>query len=105
MLLRTAPTLRPCPVGLLSHADRPHPERDLARGTLVKIRAGVYAPAFEWNELPPWERYLCRVHAVAMLQPDAIFVLESAAALAGLPVFGDPAAARTGSSPTSEASP
>ncbi|MFT4305329.1 MAG: hypothetical protein QM604_00395 [Microbacterium sp.] len=30
------------------------------------------------------------MHAVAALWPDAVFCLESAAALTGLPVFGDP---------------
>lgn len=54
------------------------------------MRPGVYAPSTAWNDLPPWERYLARVHAVASLRPDAIFSHESAAALLGLPIFGDP---------------
>lgn len=62
----------------------------MRRGEVVKVRRGVYAPAKAWNELASWQRYLVRVHAVALLHPDVVFCLESAAALLGLPVFGDP---------------
>ena len=54
------------------------------------MRAGVYAVASTWRNLRPWERYLTRVHAFAILHPDAIFSHESAAALLGLPIFGEP---------------
>jgi hypothetical protein len=57
---------------------------------LVKVRHGVYTFAAPWRALAPWERYLARVHAVALVHPDVIFSHESAAALLGLPVFGDP---------------
>ena len=43
-----------------------------------------------WVRLAPWERYLARVHAFALLHPDAVFSHESAAALSGLPIFGEP---------------
>ncbi len=54
------------------------------------VRRGIYASAAQWAALAPWDRYLTRVHAVAMLWPDAVFCHESAAALQGMPVFGDP---------------
>ncbi|MEU1970138.1 hypothetical protein ABZ477_00600 [Microbacterium sp. NPDC019599] len=44
-----------------------------------------------WSALRPWERYLAKVHATALRYPEARFVLESAAALRGLPVIGEPA--------------
>jgi len=59
------------------------------RGRLVRVRHGVYAFALLWNALPPWERYSAKVPA-AMTYPDAVFALESAAALVGMPTFGDP---------------
>jgi hypothetical protein len=40
--------------------------------------------------LPPWDRYLVRVHAFALTRPDAMFSHESAASLLGLPTFGHP---------------
>ena len=85
----TAPVMT-SPVPLVRRADIPHPERAVARGVLVKVRHGVYAPAALWQDVTPWDRYLARVHAVALLHPDAVFSHESAAALLGLPVFGDP---------------
>lgn len=51
---------------------------------------GVYAHSEPWRALAPWQRYLARVHAAALCYPDAIFVLESAAALRGMSVFGEP---------------
>lgn len=63
------------------------PRRD---ATLRRVRHGVYAASEDWERLRPWERYLARVHAVALRSPDAIFCLESAAALLGLPIFGEP---------------
>jgi hypothetical protein len=86
-LVRSVP---PSPVALFRSADTPHPERAMARGTLVRVHRGVYAPATQWNALAPWERYLARVHAVGMTHPAAVFCYESAAALLGMPLFGDP---------------
>ncbi|MGC5170834.1 type IV toxin-antitoxin system AbiEi family antitoxin domain-containing protein [Micromonospora sp. DT81.3] len=65
-------------------------DRAADNGALVRIARGVYADAAEWHDLPPWSRYLTRVHATALLRPDAVFSHESAAALLGLPVFGHP---------------
>jgi hypothetical protein len=90
LLLNSALTITPPPIALLRWSDLPHPERAVRRGHLVRVRQGVYASAVAWNALPPWERYLARVHAVALLHPDAVFCLESAEALIGMPVFGDP---------------
>lgn len=56
----------------------------------VRVRPGIHTPAQEWEQLAPWERYLARVHAYALVNPDAVFCLESAAALLGLPLFGHP---------------
>lgn len=80
----------PSPIPLLKRADIGHAQRAVARGHVVRIRHGVYAPAELWDALPPWDRYLARVHAAALVYPDAVFCLESAAVLLGLPVFGDP---------------
>lgn len=54
----------------------------------VRVRPGIHTPAHEWERLAPWERYLARVHAYALVNPGAVFCLESAAALLGLPLFG-----------------
>ncbi len=90
MLTILAPPIAPSPVPLLRYTEVPHPERAVARGDLIRVRQGVYAAAVLWKALAPWERYLARVHAVAAVYPDAIFCLESAAALLGMPIFGDP---------------
>ncbi|MDJ1113468.1 hypothetical protein [Microbacterium dauci] len=91
MLLRAIrPAISPCAVTLLRRADVPHPERAIARGELVRVRPGVFTPTVTWTALRPWERYLVRVHAVALTHPDAVFCHESAAALLGMPVIGDP---------------
>ncbi|MBN9175965.1 MAG: hypothetical protein J0I43_01140 [Microbacterium sp.] len=56
-MLTFAPTLtlgiRPAPIELLRAAQIPHPERDVARGALVRVRRGVYAPAERWRALRP----------------------------------------------------
>ncbi len=67
---------------------RPKAFRDRAR--YVAVRPGVYAPRERWEDLAPWERYLARVHAYAQTNPAAVFAFESAAALYGLPLFGEP---------------
>lgn len=89
-LVTFARVLTPSPLALLRHVDVSHPERGVAKGELVKVRHGVYASAALWRSLAPWEKYLARVHAAALVHPDAIFCLESAAALLGMPIFGDP---------------
>ena len=80
----------PSPVALLRRDDIPHCDRAIRSQEVVRVARGVYADATEWRALRPWERYRARVHATAMIHPDAVFVLESAASLRGLPVFGEP---------------
>lgn len=83
--------LRPSPVTLMRASEgRILGLRPSSSSGLVRVRHGVYAQASAWQRLPPWDRYLARVHAYALVAPDAIFMLESAAALWGLPVFGEP---------------
>ena len=61
-----------------------------ARGEVVRVRPGVYAPAQWWSLLPPHERYRRRVEAASLVFTDAIFMRESAASLHALPAFGEP---------------
>lgn len=79
-----------CPVTLLTRAGSAHLDRAVRAGDLLRVTRGVYAPADAWTALAPWERYLARVHAASLRHPHAVFALESAAALLGLPVFGEP---------------
>lgn len=77
---------------LLSRDQRQLGDRLYARahrGELVAVRPGVYAPADWWADLKPYERYRERVHAAVLAFPDALFFRESAAALHGLPLFGE----------------
>lgn len=78
------------PVPLFHARELPRPSRALLMGELVSVRRGIYAPAPAWHALAPWDRYLARVFAVAMTHPEAVFSHESAAALEGLPILGDP---------------
>lgn len=81
----------PSPVPLILSRDAPMSIRRLERdGTLRRIRRGVYARRDEWDALTPWARYVARVHAVARVWTEPVFCLESAAALQGAPVFGEP---------------
>lgn len=78
------------PVPLLLREEISNASRAVRTGELRRVDRGVYAPADLWRALAPWERYLARVHAVALVHPKAVFVLESGLALRGLPVFGEP---------------
>ena len=83
--------VRPAPVPLLTRATaNVDIDHALRKNRLIRVIRGVYAPAWLWRELRPSERYLAMVHAVAALAPDAVFCLESAAALTSLPVLGHP---------------
>lgn len=77
------------PLLLASHGLRPGPPPWRDEG-LMRIRSGVYTHRSAWENLPPWDRYLVRVHAFALARPDAVFSHESAASLLGLPTFGHP---------------
>lgn len=57
---------------------------------LMRVHPGVYVDLAGWNNLAPWDRYLARVHAVRLARPGSAFCFESAAALHGLPIFGEP---------------
>jgi hypothetical protein len=88
---RNLAPLAASPVALLRRDDVPHPDRGIRTKQLVAVSRGVYSDARAWRALAPWERYLARVHAVGLRNPDAVFILESGAALRGLPVLGEPA--------------
>lgn len=80
----------PAPIDLFVAAEDEPARRPRDDHRLHRVRHRVYAPVERWQALKPWERYLARVHAVALLRPEAVFCLESAAALLGLPLFGEP---------------
>ncbi|MET0780794.1 MAG: hypothetical protein ABWZ16_04685 [Microbacterium sp.] len=84
------PLAVPSPVPLIPSSQVAHADREIADGRLVRVRRGILVPADAWAALKPWERYTARVHAVSMTHPDAVFCLDSAAAVVGLPVFGEP---------------
>ncbi len=88
--LTSALTIQPSPVPLLRAGEIPHPERAVVRRELVKVRRGVYAPVEAWLKLAPWTKYLAEVHAVLLQYPSLIPSHESAVALLGGPVFGNP---------------
>ena len=81
----------PSPVELLAvREEQPAGGRLRSDSRYVRVRRGIYAAHKAWVALTPWQRYLARVHAYALINPDAIFSHESAAALLGLPVIGEP---------------
>lgn len=84
------PTPVACPVPLLRARDVPRAARAAARGDLVSVVRGVYAPSSLWRPLPPWLRYLTRIHATVLQYPGLVLSHESAAAIWGMPVLGDP---------------
>lgn len=59
------------------------------RGELVSVRPGVYAPTEWWTGLAPHERYRERVRAALNVFSGAVLFRESAAAVHGLPLFGE----------------
>lgn len=82
-------SVHPSPVPLLRRFDASiRLDAALTRGDVHRVSRGVYAPAGLWRALTPWHRYLARVHAHALTHPDAVFALESAAVLLGVPVAG-----------------
>jgi hypothetical protein len=83
--------VRPSPILLTTRADEALTGiRARSSAQLIRVRPGVYADRAQWQSLAPWDRYLARVHAYAAGRPHAVFCLESAAALIGLPIFGEP---------------
>ncbi|GAA5028748.1 hypothetical protein ACFQRL_06705 [Microbacterium fluvii] len=89
-VLTASTTIRQSPVLLITARDRALREVLPKGAPVVRVCRGVVAPKREWEALRPWERYLARVHAVALTHPGVVFTLESAAALLGMPLFGEP---------------
>ena len=89
MASRTHPT-RPSPVELFRASDERIGGYRMWRDPgYARVRPTIYAPSTQWLALKPWQRYLARVHAYARVTPTAAFSHESAAALLGLPTFGE----------------
>lgn len=87
---------RPSPIELIRVRDAFCETRGLRNAAQYhRVRPGVYARRAAWDALPPWDRYLARVHAYALIHPGTVFAYESAAVLLGLPVFGEPAVIHT----------
>lgn len=84
------PSPRPSPVALHVATEKGPAPRLRTDTALTRVRHGVYANAVACAALAPWQRYLARVHAVALIRPDSVFCLESSAALLGLPFVGEP---------------
>lgn len=76
----------PSPMPLLLSRDEgvSHTERGWRAGTLTRLARGVYVGTDQWGALPPWEKYLVRVHAVIAIAPRRVICNESAAALLGV---------------------
>lgn len=92
LVLASPLAIRPSPIALIVRREAGlGAERAIRRGDLVRLVRGVYVRSDRWRALPPWDRYLARVHAVALVRRDAVFSGESAAALWGLPSIGEPA--------------
>ena len=98
------PVARPapfaCPVPLLRARDVPHAARLASRGELVSVVRGVYSPTASWRPLLPWDRYLARIHATILVHPGLVLSHESAAAIWGMPVLGDPGVVHALGDPT-----
>jgi len=90
MTLLVGADVVPSPVALILAADAPHADRAVRAGAWVRVVRGVYADAAAFRALPPWSRYLARVHAVALAWPESVFCLESSAALRGQSIAGEP---------------
>lgn len=55
-----------------------------------RVRPGIHIARSAWDALAGWQRYEVRVRAFVRAHPDAVLCLESAAAVHGLPLFGQP---------------
>ena len=79
-----------CPIPLIVARERLGGRDPYHDPALTRIHPGVYVERDGWNALAPWKRYAARVHAVHRTWDAPVFCLESAAALLGLPLFGEP---------------
>jgi hypothetical protein len=79
---------------ILGEAVRPYVtdrslRRDIATGTLLRLRRGAYVEARRWAELSAQERHILRIQAVVAQSNRTIVICgRSAAALWGMPVKG-----------------
>lgn len=64
--------------------------QDMAQGSKLRVRHGIYVETAEWTEAPPWHRYRIAVAATAMRDPALIFCRESALTLHGVPLLHVP---------------
>ncbi len=70
----------------LDRAAARHLQRRQRADELVRVRHGVYAERAAWEALDGRARHLVRMRAVApLLRPTAVFALDSAAAILGIP--------------------
>ncbi|NDK32411.1 hypothetical protein [Nesterenkonia haasae] len=63
----------------------------LRRGQLLRLRRGIYVPAQQWVEAPPWTRYEITIAGVAMSRAP-LFCRETTLTLYGLPLLKTPRA-------------
>jgi len=64
--------------------------RDLAAGTLLRLRRGVFVDSTQWAKLSPRGQHIYKMRAVAALaRHSVLFCGESAAAAWNMPINGD----------------
>lgn len=64
--------------------------RDVARGTKLRVRHGVYVDCGAWTQAPPWKRHRIAIAATALRDPSLVFCRETALLLHGLPLRRSP---------------
>lgn len=64
--------------------------RDVARGTKLRVRHGVYVDYGAWTQAPPWKRHRIAIAATALRDPSLVFCRETALLLHGLPLRQTP---------------
>ena len=92
---RMDPVERELPQLLLTSVERLSPagdrwvQRAARAGTLIRVRAGAYVRAAEWEQATHDEQALVRTAAVVRSRyQDAILTRESAALILGIPIVG-----------------
>lgn len=58
-------------------------DRGWRSGKLTRLARGTYVDSKEWSGLPPWQKYLVKVHGAIAANPHRVICDESAAALLG----------------------
>lgn len=76
----------PSPLPLILSRDESagHTDRRWRSGTLNRLFRGVYVETSTWNPLPPWQKYLVRIHGALAAEPNRVLFGESAAAAVGV---------------------